>query len=344
MRILVVGSSRELSKNVDEFQSACKSLGTKLAAAKHDLLLGSKRIATADYWIALGANTVTDHKTCLMVYGPADERTKFKSESYANLEIELHRIKESWTSLRFDQVRLADVVILIGGGRGTRQAGLIAFELNKPVIPIAAFGGAAQEIWNDLRQSIELSAELRDTLIDLQASWSDGAAENLLRLLPTVVKEMNSSSTTVYNVEESVAGNLQQKYWMTFDGIKRLVVIAKRQRLILLLLILGLVSAFALFSYSISIVLASDATPSMSLTIVGQAVAAETAKSSNVSSVDRSTILAFLASFLGVILLIGVLMTIFSKTGRVITFGMNLITSILGFVTGSITTHFGLGS
>jgi hypothetical protein len=344
MKVLVVGSTHGLETDIDigEFQSACVNLGFELARAGHELILGSNRPSTADHWIAQGADRFAKRRTRLTIYGPDDRRTKFDQGSYSNLELNLQRVQESWTGLRPKQVLLADVVILIGGRRGTRQAGLNALEMKKPVLPIATFGGAAEEIWIEVRRSLRRAPVLHRRLNELQVSWSNEAMIELVNSLETAVEEITAppdseNVTTVFSTK-----GLEKKYWTSFDGIKRVIVIAKTRPLVLLLILLALGCAFALFSYSIQTLLDNAAIPEMTAAVVGQAVAGGIEQGKGSPSFSNNTILAFFTFFLATILIIGILLVLFSKKDNTVNFGMNLITTILGFVTGSLTKFFGL--
>jgi predicted Rossmann-fold nucleotide-binding protein len=54
-----------------------------------------------------------------------------------------------------EQIREADAVVIVGGQTGTHYAASWARLASKPIVPVAAFGGAAAEIFNDELQNFD---------------------------------------------------------------------------------------------------------------------------------------------------------------------------------------------
>ena len=74
-----------------------------------------------------------------------------------------------------EPIREADVVVIVGGWDGTHYAASWARLANKPLVPVAAFGLAAAEIFKDEQQNFERRYATRLT-------WDD--YDTLNRVLP----------------------------------------------------------------------------------------------------------------------------------------------------------------
>ena len=72
-------------------------------------------------------------------------------------------------------------VLLIGGGRSTYIAGLIALSLRTPIVTLANFGGDAQRVWDSLhRAKNDVTPEELQVMAD---SWSDTSAATIVQIL-----------------------------------------------------------------------------------------------------------------------------------------------------------------
>ena len=86
----------------------------------------------------------------------------------------LYRGKD-WEERRRELVKIADILIVVGGGEGTRQEIGFALEEGKPLIPIGSTGGEAVRLWQKLYQTGEsriggdhlwkLRPEVKDPLV-----------------------------------------------------------------------------------------------------------------------------------------------------------------------------------
>jgi hypothetical protein len=86
-----------------------------------------------------------------------------------------------WEVAFYRSLLSADGVLLIGGGRSTFAAGLIALSRRIAVAPVAAFGGAAQQIWRRMDGGGLASEE--DIAVMAQPWRADSAASVASALL-----------------------------------------------------------------------------------------------------------------------------------------------------------------
>ena len=66
----------------------------------------------------------------------------------------LHRGKD-WEERRKELVKIADILIVVGGGEGTHQEISFALEDGKPLIPIGSTAGEAVRLWQKFYESGE---------------------------------------------------------------------------------------------------------------------------------------------------------------------------------------------
>lgn len=121
--------------------------------------MGSTCEKTADRHVLEGANQV-EHATTIQVIGPQD--VGHNGPSFGELERELANLrfhyrlwKGPWTDgIRRDQVRESDVVVLVGGGVGTKDIAEIAREMKKPTIPLGGGSGVAADVFHWFAQDL----------------------------------------------------------------------------------------------------------------------------------------------------------------------------------------------
>jgi hypothetical protein len=150
MRILVAGGFDANDPQADEIRAFCRAAGKAVVAHGHVLLNGAR--TELDALIAeaaddaLQGSSQDDRDQRIVSYvlsgqKPAHAHGTLIRSQLSNWEI---------GSANFyvpEQVAQADVVVLIGGFEGTYRAANWAAIARKPLLPFAAFGGAAAEIF-----------------------------------------------------------------------------------------------------------------------------------------------------------------------------------------------------
>ena len=185
MRILVVGSNHysDSESSWEEVKRAGCDLGRALAKTKHTVVLGSESENTVDKHVFDGLRLASG-KNKILVSRPDSEGTPFH-DYRGEMNISYERSKGRWGSSRVQQVLASDVVILLGGGRGTRECAYIAPALERPVLalPIA---GASKELWEHFLRDYERipnASPYVSTIGERWSSESSNASLNLLKLL-----------------------------------------------------------------------------------------------------------------------------------------------------------------
>jgi hypothetical protein len=164
MRVLIVGSTHgKVNESMrDAFIEACRELGAALARARVEIVIGSDSVDTADRYVLEGVATVEgQHRVWIL--RPDSEETPFAEQTAAlgkRVEFIYKRLRGPWSAGRVPQIQAADAVLLIGGAGGTLTSGYVAPALERPVLAIASFGGAAAELWPHLEPYYNRLGEL----------------------------------------------------------------------------------------------------------------------------------------------------------------------------------------
>jgi hypothetical protein len=149
LSIAVVGGfDSEAGPHLDHLYEFCQALGKELAERGHTILGGAQteldKIIASAVFEHLPRNTSPSQRIQSWV-------AKGK-EPYHSIGRIMKSARTSWDpgdSVRGipESIGRADVVVLIGGFHGTRRAFWWASAAHKPVLPVAYFGGAAEEIF-----------------------------------------------------------------------------------------------------------------------------------------------------------------------------------------------------
>lgn len=193
MRILIIGSTNmdNGEKVKPEFSQACKELGAALARERFEFVIGSSNVDTADRYVLEGAATAPGtHR--VWIYRPDKGDTPELptcDPAVAKFEVFYKRLRGPWAAGRLPQLQVADVVLLIGGGRGTAQVGYAAMALGKPTVSIGGFKGAAEELWPFLEPFYQRVGRLNDEIGNLREKWKPDYADLVVRVARELVRK-----------------------------------------------------------------------------------------------------------------------------------------------------------
>ncbi|GAF45562.1 hypothetical protein [Rhodococcus wratislaviensis] len=218
MKILLIGSLRHLSgPEAENFKKAARELGVALANSKHQVILCSTSPSALDRYVLEGMES-SDTPNTVQLYFPLSVPNSGSTstedgidndfiDSLANIIVHPVGVGNGWRPTHVRAIRESELVLAIGGKeRGTGSTVYSAEVLEKTVMPIPTFGGAAQSIFADLRRRYteKEQSEMGDRYIE-NGKWG----QNLLDLCVTVHKRrpmaINRTRDLLLNLAVSIA-------------------------------------------------------------------------------------------------------------------------------------------
>jgi hypothetical protein len=172
MKITIVGgwaedesANRQWGLDVGDcrvFIAACREVGARLAERGHAIVVGNDAHHSADRHVVDGylgafAGGRPREPRILVIQGIHGGEVPFAneraSERYAGLFTGRNLSRPGPRPRAAEKIlscQESDALVAIGGLQDTYTAGVAALVADKPVVPIASFGGAALELWNAL--------------------------------------------------------------------------------------------------------------------------------------------------------------------------------------------------
>lgn len=189
MKVLIIGSSRGLVGDREaEFREACRQIGAALAESGMGVVIASESLRVADRWVVEGVKEVADRPTVILIR-PNDYETPFLDGLAASkIKLISRRVRGSWLGGRVPLILEADAVLLIGGGKFTLNTGYMAAALEKPVLAVGSFGGAAKTLSNELQPYYLELGPVSSDIGALGGRWSDGCAALVVSALKELVR------------------------------------------------------------------------------------------------------------------------------------------------------------
>ncbi|MET7780751.1 hypothetical protein ABZT28_34295 [Streptomyces sp. NPDC005388] len=188
--IAVIGSvdaSREFApplKAVEQARDACRLLGAELARGGCDLAVFSSKTTYAEWDVIHGyAGACTaDAPGRVAAFPPRHRDVDFALPQGSCVTLETVRDTSSeWEVAYYRRLLEADGVVLIGGGQSTRIAGIVALSQRIPVLPVAAFGGGAGQVWVNLDKVRNDTDD--DDIALMGDNWQSDSAARLVACL-----------------------------------------------------------------------------------------------------------------------------------------------------------------
>jgi len=197
MKIAIIGSLKFENSNAvkEDFIRACKEIGKKIALSGDTLIIGSQDKATADYHVVKGMNEITGKHT-VYVWRPAIDKKKIlynssNNNAYQNINFKIRRANGWWNIVHLYVIDMADVIIIIGGGKGSIAASQSAPALKTPVAIISCFGGASVEICDSSKQYYNNVNLTHDEINAFYESWTDKSAATIINAVHKLGKHNN---------------------------------------------------------------------------------------------------------------------------------------------------------
>jgi len=196
MKILVVGSKRHMDATAQQaahrFEQSCRQMGKRFTENGHTLIVGTDDRLDADYFFVEGANEVAGKHEVVVSRPEEDERpTPYDAEremKLKNIAFRFTRRKGEWTAALVHALGQADVLLLIGGRTAALATGYSAEALEKPVLAIPSFGGAAQAVWDEVTRYYRNCGIKEHEEGALREAWNADTAEVAVRSAESLVK------------------------------------------------------------------------------------------------------------------------------------------------------------
>lgn len=171
-------------RDAEAAPEACRLLGAELFRAGCDLAVFSSKSTYIEADVVQGyaeAGTA-EAPGNVFAYPPRHKSVDFALPPDSAVTVQTVRdTSGEWEVSYYRTLLNCDGVLLVGGGQTTRIAGIIAMSQQIPVLPIAAFGGGAGQVWVNLDK---IRNGLGDTGIALMGDdWHSDAAPKLIASL-----------------------------------------------------------------------------------------------------------------------------------------------------------------
>jgi hypothetical protein len=210
MKVAVFGSWMDLEAAQDwncmgsheKFKEACRAIGGALARKSHTLIVESEDQYVADRHVVEGyvEQAVPGTPAALKIELVWTREHGRPFEHYANIRPGLftyHSLpasktdRQRWSNSHLVSLRHANAILTIGGREGTYLAGAAAIVANKPLIPIASFGGASARLLKDLE--VDRGSNFDPAYYDLNSPWTPHVVESAMGFL-----DGNISKTRIF--------------------------------------------------------------------------------------------------------------------------------------------------
>ena len=211
LKFLVSGSGSDKYRNGDpgyeqKFRTICERLGEVLATRGHQLFLVSEEDSYADIHALRGyANVAKKNSKQKKRLPPIRVATRIgKNLQDPELDVPLgkkfkdHRQEVAiedfhnpgaWPFNRVSIITQVDILLVVGGAEGARDFVVIASLLEKPIVPVNAFGGIAENAWE--RLEVSFRKNLKDKVKPLTDPYDDVSkerAESIIDIAETVIR------------------------------------------------------------------------------------------------------------------------------------------------------------
>lgn len=160
-------------------REACAELGRELAAAGWDLVVYSADETFVEGDVVRGFVDAGPPDGSVHVHAPIGTEAFSKFRDRRELFNPVPDLSRDWEVSFYRSLASSDGVLLVGGGRSTLIAGLIALAWRVPVVAVAAFGGNARKVWDRISNESEYAD--KDGVADMVREWGEGSARRLVR-------------------------------------------------------------------------------------------------------------------------------------------------------------------
>ncbi|MFH0518960.1 hypothetical protein ACHBTE_17545 [Streptomyces sp. M41] len=169
-------------KRPEDAPAACRELGRRLALAGYDLAVFSAKRKYVEYDVVQGYAQATEGAGTVFLHVPRHRDHDFGLPEGSSAEVRVVRdTGPEWEVSFYRTLLSCDAALFVGGRQSTRVAGVIAMAQRIPMLPVAAFGGGASQVWANLDKVRNDTTD--DDIVLLGQDWRADSARRLVRCL-----------------------------------------------------------------------------------------------------------------------------------------------------------------
>ncbi|MEB3962031.1 hypothetical protein OKJ48_17515 [Streptomyces kunmingensis] len=171
-------------RNVAQGPRGCHELGRALARAQCDLAVFSSKETYIEAEVVRGYAEACGEGIPgrVVAFPPRHRSVDFALTEGSSVSVDVVRdTSGEWEVAYYRTLMSCDGVLMVGGGQSTRVAGIVALARQIPVLPVAAFGGGAGQVWVNL-DKVRNDTDDADIAL-LGQDWSADSAERLVACL-----------------------------------------------------------------------------------------------------------------------------------------------------------------
>ena len=171
-------------RDSEAIPAASAAIGRELALQGCDLVVFSSSDKYVEKDVVRGYLSALDaeHPGSITAHTPYDTEVDFGVPDHLKhvLKVRPNPAAE-WEISYYQALFEADGLVVIGGGRSTRIAGVMALARSMPVIAVACFGGSALTVWQNFNR--RPNDATKDDLDVMAKPWGGDSAEPLVKSL-----------------------------------------------------------------------------------------------------------------------------------------------------------------
>lgn len=169
-------------KDQPRISEASAALGRELAAAGMNLVVFSSQPDFVEADVVRAFLGASGDDARVIVRNPRSAVVDFGADTAADQRIQIEPDSGSlWETSYYQAILEADGIVILGGGRASRIAGIIALVRNIPVVAVAGFGAGAEVVWEQMHKH-QLHATAEELRL-MGRPWRPDSAERLVAAL-----------------------------------------------------------------------------------------------------------------------------------------------------------------
>lgn len=148
MNVLILGSTSQGQRDAAALHAAVALIAGELARRGHPMVCLGDRPDTLTLAVVEGSAGIPGARVEVLVPDGGPPEFLKLEDGRPHVTVIRHPPGVDAEAVNLRALARSDGLIVIGGGLGTKTAGLAASLMNKAVIPVGGFGGGAERVWS----------------------------------------------------------------------------------------------------------------------------------------------------------------------------------------------------